>query len=302
MARHPYLLADVFTTEPFSGNPLAVFPDGDRVPPELMQRVARELNLSETVFVLSPEDPGHTARLRIFTPGAELPFAGHPTVGTACLLLSTGRATGPRITLEEGVGPVAVDVGLRDGLPFASFQVPVDPVGHPFPLAVPAWEAMLSLPSGSVGWDGFPPGVWSCGVPFTVLPVRDRGVLRSVSLDPALWKRELSQSEGPHLFVVAPDPASPERLHARMFAPALGVAEDPATGGAAAALAGFLAAGQPGFSGRRSWVIQQGEDMGRPSTMELEALLQGGRAGEVRVGGATRPMGSGVMEIPDGAS
>ena len=300
MARHPYLLADVFTTEPFSGNPLAVFPEGDRVPPELMQRMARELNLSETVFVLTPADPAHTARLRIFTPGAELPFAGHPTVGTACLWAATGRATGPRITFEEGVGPVAVAVVFRDGLPFASFQVPVDPVGHPSPLGVRVLEALLGLPSGTVGWEGYPPGIWSCGVPFTVIPVRDREVLGHVRVDPAVWGRELSHTEAPHLFVVARDPEAPTVLHARMFAPALGVAEDPATGAAAAALAGFLAAGEPEFSGARSWTIRQGADMGRPSTVELAARLHGGRATEVRVGGATRPMGSGVMEIPDG--
>jgi trans-2,3-dihydro-3-hydroxyanthranilate isomerase len=302
MAHHPYLLADVFTTEPFSGNPLAVFPEGDRVPPELMQRMARELNLSETVFVLTPADPAHTARLRIFTPGAELPFAGHPTVGTACLWAATGRATGPRITFEEGVGPVAVDVVFRNGLPFASFQVPMDPGGHPSPLGVGVLETLLCLPSGTVGWEGYSPGIWSCGVPFTVIPVRDREVLSHVRVDPAVWGRALSHTEAPHLFVVAPDPEAPTVLHARMFAPALGVAEDPATGAAAAALAGFLAAGEPGFSGGRGWTIRQGADMGRPSTMELEARLHGGHATAVRVGGATRPMGSGVMEIPDGAA
>lgn len=304
MAGYSYLLGDVFTTEPFSGNPLAVFPEGEKVPAELMLFITRELNLSETVFVLPPEDPRHAARLRIFTPGGELPFAGHPTVGTACLLAATGRVSGPHIILEEGVGAVAVALSVRAGLPHASFQVPVDPVGTPTPLTRESLAEILSLPGEAVGWNGAggsaQPGIWSCGVPFTVVPVAGPAVLQRARVDLALWSREMAGGKAPHLFVVARDEREEGVIHARMFAPELGVAEDPATGAAAAALAGFLAAGLPTARGAHRWILHQGAWMGRPSLIELEAELRNGGACRVRVGGSTRPMGSGTIEVPEG--
>lgn len=304
MLRLPYLLADVFTTRPFTGNPLAVFPEGEKVSPELMLLISRELNLSETVFVLPPEDPRHAARLRIFTPGGELPFAGHPTVGTACLLAATGRASGPHVVLEEGVGPVAVALSSRHGLPHASFQVPLDPEGSSTPLTPDVMGQVLSIPGEGVGWKeegerlAAGPGIWSCGVPFTVVPVTDPDMLRRARVDLAAWQREMAGGKAPHLFLVCMDPDVEGVLHARMFAPALGVPEDAATGAAAAALAGFLASLLPGARGARHWTLYQGAQMGRPSTIELEAELREGVATRVRVGGSTHPMGSGVVELP----
>jgi trans-2,3-dihydro-3-hydroxyanthranilate isomerase len=306
MLRYPYLLADVFTNRPFTGNPLAVFPEGEKVPPEMMLLISRELNLSETVFVLPPEDPRHAARLRIFTPGGELPFAGHPTVGTACLLAATGRATGPHIVLEEEVGPVAVALSTHEGLPHASFQVPLDPVGSATLLSRETLGAILSLPESGIGWPeegnrlAAAPEVWSCGVPFTVVPVSGRDMLRQARVEMALWQGKMAGGKAPNLFVVCRDGAEAGVIHARMFAPALGVPEDAATGAAAAALAGFLAAIAPGARGGERWVIHQGAEMGRPAVIELEAELRDGTATRVRVGGSTHPMGSGVVELPEG--
>lgn len=308
MPRYPYLLADVFTTKPFSGNPLAVFPEGEKVPAEMMLLISRELNLSETVFVLPPEDPRHAARLRIFTPGGELPFAGHPTVGTACLLAATGRVAGPHIVLEEGVGAVAVALSTRSGLPHAAFQVPLDPQGGPASLPVKELADVLSLPVTAIGWpagaesEAASPGVWSCGVPFTVIPVSGPDMLQRVRVDLAVWHRTMAGGKAPHLFVVCRDEADDGVVHARMFAPALGVPEDPATGAAAAALAGFLAALRPDARGAHRWLLHQGVQMGRPSVIELDAELREGAAIRVRVGGSTHPMGEGVVELPDPTS
>lgn len=305
MPRYPYLLADVFTTKPFSGNPLAVFPEGEKVPAEIMLPISRELNLSETVFVLPPEDPRHAARLRIFTPGGELPFAGHPTVGTACLLAATGRVRGPHIVLEEGVGAVAVALSMQEGLPHAAFQVPLDPEGSPGFLPRDALAEILSLPVTAIGWPegegelAAEPGLWSCGVPFTVVPLSDPDALHRTRVDLASWHRTMAGGRAPHLFVVCRDEAEEGVFHARMFAPALGVPEDPATGAAAAAFAGFLGALRPEGRGAHRWLVHQGVQMGRPSVIELEADLRDGVARRVRVGGSTHPMGQGVVELPD---
>lgn len=297
--RYRFHTLDVFTDRVFGGNPLAVFPDARGISDAGMRAVARELNLSETVFVFPPE-AGGTRRVRIFTPGAELPFAGHPTVGTAILLVSLGEVPAVEgeveLVLEEGVGPVPVRVRVRGGVPeFAQLTSAQRPAFlQQKPPAAPELASLLGLSTDDLHpiWE---PAAVSAGVPFTVVPVRDVEALGRARPDPAAWERLLAHSDAPHLYVVVP--AAPGgTVRARMFAPAMGIAEDPATGGAAAALGGYLAQG--GGEGTLRWAIKQGVEMGRPSRIELEADVQNGVTLRVRVGGAAVRVSDGTMEIP----
>lgn len=299
-----YVLADVFTNRPFGGNPLAVFPDA--VPPHLMPVIARELNLSETVFLLPPEDPRHTARMRIFTPEAELPFAGHPTVGTACVWVAGGR--GPRVAeggdatfvLEQGAGPISVRVSSEASGYSAHFDVPRMPVPGEDPIPeVGRIVESLSLGEADLAGGDWAPQVFSCGVPFLMVPVRNLEALSRARLSLADWERWIAPSEGPHLYVIALDADAPSSFRARMFAPALGVPEDPATGAAASALAGYLAAREPSPNRTRRWRITQGVEMGRPSLIELEADERHGVVSAVRVGGGCVLLGEGRLDLPE---
>lgn len=295
-----YQILDVFTDRAFGGNPLAVFPDGEGVDDALMQRIARELNLSETVFVLPPDDPRHHARLRIFTPAAELPFAGHPTVGTACALLALGRF-GPGdaadVVLEEGVGPVAARVVREDGRTRATFTTAMLP--EEGPPAPPADDLahMLGLQAADL-LDAPSPGAYSCGVPFLFVPVRDRSALARARLSVPVWEEVLGGHAAREVFVVTEDARSPEATHrARMFAPRLGIPEDPATGSAAAAFAGWAASALAPGEGTLRWRIVQGVEMGRPSLMEVEADRTAAGLVAVRVGGESVRIGEGRLDL-----
>lgn len=301
--RVKYHTLDVFTDRVFGGNPLAVFPDADGIPPVLMQRIARELNLSETVFVLWDAPPeGTDCRVRIFTPAAELPFAGHPTVGTAFLLASLGRLRerdgAARVVLGEGVGPVPVDVRLEDGRPtFAMLSAARMPERGPPPPSPGVIAELLSLDEseldGSLGT-----AYATSGVPWLFVSVRDRAALGRARVDMAAWDRHLSRAWAPHLYVMTDD-AGDATLRARMFAPAMGIAEDPATGAAVTALAELLAARDASGDGTLRWVVEQGVEMGRPSRLHLEADVRDGVLAAVRVGGAAVRVAEGEMILPD---
>jgi trans-2,3-dihydro-3-hydroxyanthranilate isomerase len=301
--RYHYHTLDVFTDHVFGGNQLAVFPDARGLSGEQMQRIARELNLSETVFI-DPEQPApDTWRVRIFTPGSELPFAGHPTVGTAFLLASLGRVKPvgdeARVVLAEGVGPVPVTVRWRAGQPvFAQLTAAKLPeVGPPVPSGAEL-AALLGLrPEDVLDTGRFAPEAVSCGVPFLIVPLRSREALRRTRLDTSRWETLLARSWAPQVFVVS-GVETGTGLAARMFAPGLGIPEDPATGSAASALAGYLAVRQESRGGTCKWEVEQGVDMGRPSTLFLEAELHEGRVTAVRVGGASVRVGEGFLELP----
>jgi trans-2,3-dihydro-3-hydroxyanthranilate isomerase len=263
--RRPYLVLDVFTSRRFAGNPLAVLPLADRLDARVMQAIAAELNLSETVFVTAPDELGHLARLRIFTPRAELPFAGHPTVGAALALAHLGRVAcsngAARFVLGEAAGAVPVTVTFRAGSAVrAEFQAPQPPsLGAAVDTARCA--ALLGVDEAAIVRRLGLPAVISCGTPFLAIEVRGLADLAAVRItDPALVEGDLGV-----LVVtreVAPDDDADWR--ARMFAPAHGLAEDPATGSAAAAFAGALALA----GGARQAVLAQGVEMGRPSRIE----------------------------------
>lgn len=303
MPRYAFYTADVFTHRRFGGNPLAVLPDARGLTAESMRAIAREFNYSETVFVLPPVNPAHTRRLRIFTPGAEMPFAGHPTVGTAFILASIGEIAldgdMTRIVFEEGVGPVPVSIRAEGGKPVFSqlTAARLPEFGPPPPLAADLAGA-LSLDPADLLEGEYAPQAVSCGVPFLFVPLRDRAALARVRVNPERYSRLLGNWWAKESFLFCFDPELPgSDLRARMFAPALGIAEDPATGAAATALAGYLGARAAQSSGMLRWVVEQGFEMGRPSLLEVEADLRDGQVSEIRVGGASVMVSQGTMEL-----
>ena len=298
-----YLTCDVFTDRKFGGNQLAVFPDARAISPDLMPQIAREFNYSETTFVTPPADPSHTAKVRIFTPGGELQFAGHPTVGTAHVLATIGAIplTGDetRIVLEEGVGPVPVTIRARNGTPeFAQLSVARLPEVGPPPPSREKLATMLSLtPKDFVGGEMMPEAV-SCGTPFLFVPLCDRGAVARARSNAELFESTLAGYVTNMVFLFAMDAEGADHhVRARMFSPGIGIPEDPATGSAAVALGGYLAARDPRFEGTLRWVVEQGFEMGRPSILEVEADKQGGKVSAARVGGKTVMMCEGMMEL-----
>lgn len=291
MPAFPYCTADVFTSSRFGGNQLAVFPDASGIPEQAMQRIAREFNFSETTFVLPALDPRNTRRVRIFTPGGELPFAGHPTVGTAFVLATTGAIplTGAetRIVFEEGVGPVPVLIRSERGQPgFAQLTVAQLPeVGPAAPNAADL-ARVLGLASGDVLSGAVGPEAVSCGVPFLFVPVRDRATLARARVRLDEFSALLADYWTQKVFVFCDEPElQGSHYRARMFAPGIGVPEDPATGSACAAFGGYLARRDGRKDGGLRWVIEQGFEMGRPSLLEVEAEKAGDAITAVRVGG-----------------
>jgi len=281
---------DVFTDRPGAGNPLGVVLEPPPIDAAAMQRVATRLGLSETVFLTAGADGW---RARIFTPAEELPFAGHPTVGAAIALADEGVAA-DLVVLHEGVGPVAVELS-GDGT--ATLTTPGPPA--PVDVADPG-EVLATL--GLVSADLHPElGVrgWSAGVPFTMLAVRDAARLAAVRLDPVEWATSVALTPAPDVYVLAPlDGTRGARWRARMFAPSLGIVEDPATGSAAAASVGFLA----GVVGERrladGWVVEQGVEMGRPSEIRVQPVRRAGELVAVRVGGRAVRVGEEDLPVP----
>jgi trans-2,3-dihydro-3-hydroxyanthranilate isomerase len=289
---------DVFTATPFAGNPLAVVLHADGVPDGAMQAIAREFNLSETVFVLPPDDPRHSARLRIFTPFGELPFAGHPTIGTAILLarLEAGGVSQPsdtRVLLEETIGLVAVAVrGLGDRAPYAELAAPALPRRADDVAAAATIAAALGLAATDIGFDGHAPSRWEAGNSFLFVPLTSRAALARVRID-IEKARALGAVTG--IYAYCSGTSDEVDFHARMFAPLAGTFEDPATGSAAAVLPGPLCAARRREDGLHRWRIAQGEDMGRPSTIFVAAEVVAGAPTAVRVGGHAAQMSRGVI-------
>ncbi|MEP9350896.1 PhzF family phenazine biosynthesis protein [Xanthobacter sp. KR7-225] len=290
----PYVLVDVFTDTPFGGNPLAVFTTAEGLSDGEMQAIARELNLSETTFVFPPPagQEGHT--VRIFTPRAELPFAGHPTIGTALVLHASHG--GAHLVLHEKIGPVPVRILAAEGAPRAVLTSPRIPERIADAPPADLLARLLGLGPGEVLGGAVAPACCSAGVPFTFIPVRDRAALARARLDGALWQTALADGPAPHIYVLTmEDWRAGTALCARMFAPAMGIAEDPATGVAAVALAAFLAGLRDLAQGANRFAIRQGEDMGRPSRVELTVDVSGGRIAGVHVGGGAVRIGGGAL-------
>ena len=248
MARR-YNIYDVFTDKRLAGNPLAVIYDADDLSDAAMQAIAREMNLSETVFVQASANSAYAARLRIFTPGKELPFAGHPTVGTAVALAERnhgGSNTDMDLVcvLEENVGPVRCAVRLRSGeAGFAEFDLPKKPWRIDLPLDRQGIADALAVKSTDIGFENHVTSIWSAGVPFLMIPLHNLATVQSLEFDPLLWEKAVPFVEGSlaSAYVYCRGGVHHQaKFHARMFSPDMGIAEDPATGAAVAALSGAI--------------------------------------------------------------
>ncbi len=288
-----YYTLDVFTDRIFGGNPLAVVVDPPELSSELMQRITREFNYSETVFVLPPSRPGAHRRVRIFTPGRELPFAGHPTIGTALLLAELGAGSGGEIVLEEPVGNVRVTISRSaSGPAYAELTVPGKPELRKLATAPAVIASVVGVSPGELAVPAEGLTAASCGVPFVMVPVRSPAALAGAEASTAKWQEHLADQWARELYLFCEER---DGIRARMFAPGMGIPEDPATGAAAAALAAYLAAQHPDGEYRRT--IQQGVEMGRPSSLQISWEKQGGEIRAVRVGGTAVRVAAGTLAV-----
>jgi len=288
---------DVFTDTAFAGNPLAVVLQADALSSRQMQQLASEFNLSETVFVQQPTRADADVRVRIFTPARELPFAGHPTIGTACLLADLGVLTqgANRIVLEENIGLVPVRLQRENDQPwFAELTAAQSPQVRAADFDLASLPAVLGIDAAGIS----SVRLASCGNPFVMVTVRQPEILQGIDFDASAAKRLLANSWG-HAFYIAAQGYEGE-WRTRMFAPDLGVAEDPATGSAAVAFAGAMAldALVRGEQGEFAWTIRQGVEMGRPSLLQASASIVDGKVAAVRVGGRAVRVSEGRIRIP----
>jgi trans-2,3-dihydro-3-hydroxyanthranilate isomerase len=297
-----YAILDVFADRPLAGNPLAVVLDSEGLDDARMQAIAREFNLSETVFVLKPQQAAHTARVRIFTPAAEMPFAGHPTVGTGALLAQLKAAAQGQgdalVVLEEVIGIVRVGVRLRAGaVPFAEFDAPKLP--EEGGAAPPADElaAALGLIPAEIGFENHRPTKFSAGNSFVFVPVASLEAMGKAQVAPQHWATVMRRQGHTGAFLYCRQTVhKTAAFHARMFAPDMGVPEDPATGSAAAAFAGVVHRFDPLSDGLHKRAIEQGYEMGRPSQLHLGLSMHAGKLARAMVGGEAVIVSEGRIE------
>ena len=296
---------DVFTARKFAGNPLAVVLGADHLSTEQMQTITKEFNLSETTFVMKPENSNNTANVRIFFPGGEMPFAGHPTLGTAILLAELNNKPGCtisteiRLELKAGLTPVKV-TRIADQCS-GVFTAPVIPfhIDVKLPSAAQTAQA-LNLNTSDVGFDGHTVTSIEGGPRFFYVPVKTRSALEKSQVREPYWSdliKPLGNSvDAAYLYTRGGDGPN-VTFRARMYSPTGGIPEDPATGSATALLAAQLLTAEKLEDGKYHWQLEQGYEMGRPSDLRLEADVEGGVLRAVRVGGSAVRMMSGEMEI-----
>jgi trans-2,3-dihydro-3-hydroxyanthranilate isomerase len=301
-----FVTVDVFTDRQFGGNPLAVVTNADGLSAERMQAIAAEFNLAETTFVLPPKDPAHAAQVRIFTPKAELPFAGHPSVGTAFVLAradeSYGRKiSGDRLAFEMIAGLVDIGITRENGEVVATRLTAPQPLSLGEEISVETVAAACSLKAGDFKTSSHRPRVASCGTPFLFAELASREALAVAEPRLEVFARDLprDRTTGLHLYVQASEGNKLQGcdIQARMFAPQHGIAEDPATGAATVALIGLLAHLGSKRDLALSRTIGQGFDMGRPSILEASAEKKAGHVIATQVGGRCMPVMSGTLEL-----
>ena len=294
---------DVFTTTKFGGNPLAVVLDADALGTAQMQTIAREFNLSETIFVMKPANPVNTAKVRIFFPGGEMPFAGHPTIGCAIFLavqkFKPGCSFETEIRLEENAGLVPVKVSRIGDVPRAMFTAPVVPfaVDMPHPSTAEIARA-LGLDPADIGFGSHVPRLHQGGPRCLHVPVNTRAALAKAWAKEPHWSKLIEPLGTDMAYLYTPGGDNPKTSYrARMFAPTGGIPEDPATGSAAALLAAQLLVAEALSDGKHSWELEQGYEMGRPSNLHLEADVAGAKLKAARVAGQAVQIMSGVLEF-----
>jgi len=291
--RYSYYWVDVFTEQAFGGNPLVVFPHAEGLDPQTMQQIAREFNTSETTFVLPGQNhtqnpDSNTYTVRIFTPGQEIPFAGHPSLGTAWVLKDLHSLKSEEVMLIEGVGEIPVRFCSDGSLELESS---VTPKYQEMPLSQAELADFLGVKASDIGLKNLPPEIVFCGLPYALVPL---GSLQAIQSARYNWAEDHPLLEAhPHLrelYLICPETEDPSvDYHVRMFAPHVGVPEDPATGSAAATLGAYLMKHRPQES---TWQLEQGLEMGRPSRLHLRR-----NAGQIFVRGFVRPFAKGEIEI-----
>jgi trans-2,3-dihydro-3-hydroxyanthranilate isomerase len=299
-----YAILDVFTNKALTGNPLAVVLDSEGLSDERMQAIAVEFNLSETVFVLPSDNPGHTANIRIFTPGTELPFAGHPTVGTAILMAMErfGDVTGEQdavVVLKQKIGAVRCAAILRENAAgFAEFDVPKLPEHDGPPKDNELIAEALGLDPTDIGFENHKPSRFKVGPTFNFVPVRDLDALTRAKPDMTRWSSAFDHDEYNDAYVYCRETRSHDSaFQARLFAPEMGIPEDPATGSAAAAFAGVVHYFDRLPGGSHFIRIEQGFVMGRPSLIDLEIDIEDKKLHAVRIGGQAALVARGELFI-----
>jgi trans-2,3-dihydro-3-hydroxyanthranilate isomerase len=293
--RYDYVIVDVFSTKQFGGNQLAILTDAAGITAEGMQLVTREFNYPETTFVLPSTDPACVRRVRIFTPGGEVPFAGHPTVGTACALVMQGICAPGEIRLEEGIGVVPVIVEQRDAALSATLSLDRGPeLSDDVP---PARDIASAL--GIAAEDVRDAFCASAGIRFTFVELATRDAVDRAALNESEWRRAFANRWAAHIFFYSGRLDNDCELYARMFAPALGISEDPATGSAVAALVGAAAIRQGRAASSLRLRVLQGVKMGRPSVIHAFAQIDGGEVQKIEVTGASTYVAEGQINVPE---
>jgi trans-2,3-dihydro-3-hydroxyanthranilate isomerase len=304
VARYRFHHLDVFSTERYGGNPLAVVLDADALSSEEMQMVAGEFNLSETVFVLRAQKPAHSATARIFTPTREVPFAGHPTVGTAALLAelrtpATENELDALVVLEQAIGTVRVGVRLRPGAaPFAEFDAPRLPSEAGTLPPVEILAAGLGLIPSEIGFENHRPTCFAAGNAFAFIPVSTLEAIGRARINHPHWSQAFQEQGilGAYLYS-RQCLHTTSSFHARMFAPDAGVPEDPATGSAAVCLAGAVHKFDALPDGFHKRTIEQGHEINRPSAISLTLTIEAGKLTNVRIGGYAVRVAEGTIEV-----
>ena len=296
--KYHYFICDVFTEQRFGGNQLAVLPDAQKLSDWQMQQVAREFNFSETAFVL-PAETGHTRKVRIFTPTTEIPFAGHPNIGTAFVLAETGalgKEIPDTVLFEEKAGLVSIEIQANLDSP-TSFELKAPQVLtlQEFP-AIRSVAKALSLRENEIVVTTHAPTVASVGLPFLFVEVLDLSVLSQVRIDMAGFDRLPVEGAVPYVHVYTPKTGSTD-IQARVFAPLDGVAEDPATGSANCALAALLSHYRSERDGEFSWCVFQGIELGRPSALRIRARKENGCVVASWVGGTCVMISEGWIDV-----
>jgi trans-2,3-dihydro-3-hydroxyanthranilate isomerase len=299
--RLEFVTVDVFTERRFGGNPLAVVLEGRGLAAEQMQSIAAEFNLAETTFVLPPSNPSHTAEVRIFTPRAELPFAGHPNIGTAYVLAregkSYGRVVNDPFVFEEQAGLVRLDL-IREGdaLVGARLAAP-QPLTRGDDIAPDVVAAACSLASADIATANHAPCIASCGIPLVFAELKTRSALAAARPRPEIFSEHLKADRATGILLYVKDESGGFDLQVRMFAPLYGILEDPATGSGNVALAGLLVSLRPEADLTLRLRIAQGVDMGRPSLLEAAAEKRNGEIAGMWIGGGCVPMMRGTLDL-----
>ncbi|MBC6436560.1 MAG: PhzF family phenazine biosynthesis protein [Rhodobacteraceae bacterium] len=293
----PFHTCDVFTDTPFAGNPLAIVEQADGLSTRQMQIIAREFNLSETIFVRPPDDPAHTAQVRIFVPAAEIPFAGHPTIG--CAIHLARQAAGPgdfstTITLEEGAGPVPVTVTRQGSSLWAEFTAPRCP--RPMAGRISTGDLAHALGLAPAQFGPHAPGVFEGGPCFIYAPLRDRAALAAAHVVQPGWSALTTRLGCAAVYLYAPGDGVD--YQARMYAPGAGIPEDPATGSASVILTGQLLANGALRDGTTTLRLLQGVEMGRPGRIGLSVDVTDGAISAIRVAGSAVPIAQGQIRPP----